>query len=284
MGHLTDRGRVAMVTGASSGIGAAIVQALLREGLTVVGVARRIHRVKELELKDASGQLHAIEGDVSSEESIISVFKWIKENLGGVDILINNAGVTAEAAPSSGKTEDWKRVLDVNVLGLSICTREAVQDMLSRGVDDGFIIHINSVLGHVPAIDDVVVIYCASKHAVRVLLEGLRLDLVAKKSRIRVGQISPGAVMTEIWDYQTKFSKEVAMAMPHMQPEDVAAAVVYMLSQHPRVQWFEEDDSCEEGNIFEDASSEESANEPADVSIEADDNPSNNITSSESEN
>ncbi|XP_047005117.1 dehydrogenase/reductase SDR family member 11-like [Schistocerca americana] len=233
------RGRVAMVTGASSGIGAAIVQALLREGLTVVGVARRIHRVKELELKDASGQLHAIEGDVSSEESIISVFKWIKENLGGVDILINNAGVTAEAPPSSGKTEDWKRVLDVNVLGLSICTREAVQDMLSRGVDDGFIIHINSVLGHVPAIDDVVVIYCASKRAVRVLLEGLRLDLVAKKSRIRVGQLSPGAVMTEIWDYQTKFSKEVAMAMPHMQPEDVAAAVVYMLSQHPRVQVYD---------------------------------------------
>ncbi|XP_049803775.1 dehydrogenase/reductase SDR family member 11-like [Schistocerca nitens] len=233
------RGRVAMVTGASSGIGAAIVQALLREGLTVVGVARRIHRVRELELKDAPGQLHAVEGDVSSEESIISVFKWIKENLGGVDILINNAGVTAEAPPSSGRTEDWKRVLDVNVLGLSICTREAVQDMLSRGVDDGFIIHINSVLGHVPAIDDVVVIYSASKHAVRVLLEGLRLDLVAKKSRIRVGQISPGAVMTEIWDYQTKFSKEVAMAMAHMQPEDVAAAVVYMLSQHPRVQVYD---------------------------------------------
>ncbi|XP_047108192.1 dehydrogenase/reductase SDR family member 11-like isoform X1 [Schistocerca piceifrons] len=233
------RGRVAMVTGASAGIGAAITQALLGEGLTVVGVARRAHRVKELELKDAPGKLHAIEGDVSSEESIMSVFRWIKDNLGGVDVLINNAGVSAEAPPSSGKTEDWKRILDVNVLGLSICTREAVQDMLSRGVDDGFIIHINSLACHLPTFDELYAMYCASKYAVKALLDGLRLDLVARKSNIRVGQISPGVVITEIFDNLTKLSKEAALAMAHLLPEDVAAAAVYMLSQQPRVQVYD---------------------------------------------
>ncbi|XP_049856527.1 dehydrogenase/reductase SDR family member 11-like isoform X2 [Schistocerca gregaria] len=187
MGIERYAGRVALVTGASSGIGAAIAQALLRKGLTVVGLARRVDRVKALELKDAPGKLHAIEGDVSKEESILAAFKWIKENLKGVDILINNAGVGNDADLISGKTEDWKRILDVNVLGLSICTREAVQDMLSRGVDDGVIIHISSGLAHMSPPMGNISMYATSKHAVKILLDGLRKDLAKRKSKIRVG-------------------------------------------------------------------------------------------------
>ncbi|XP_049803630.1 farnesol dehydrogenase-like isoform X2 [Schistocerca nitens] len=193
-------GRVALVTGASAGIGAAITQALLKKGLTVVGLARRVDRVKALELKDAPGKLHALQGDVADEQSILAAFKWIRDNLSGVDVLINNAGILVESELTSAPTDAWRRQLDVNVLGLSICTREAVQDMLRRGVDDGFIIHISSIGGHLPPFASDGAMYSASKHAVRVLLEGLRKDLVARKSKIRVGCVSPGLVRTEILD------------------------------------------------------------------------------------
>ncbi|XP_049803020.1 dehydrogenase/reductase SDR family member 11-like [Schistocerca nitens] len=236
MGIETYAGRVALVTGASSGIGAAITQALLRHGLTVVGLARRVDRVKALALKDAPGKLHAIKGDVADESSIVAAFKWIKENLSGVDILINNAGLGIDSDLTSGKTEDWKRILDVNVLGLSICTREAVQDMLSRGVDDGFIIHISSLLGHVQPTNSAIAMYTASKHAVKTLLEGLRKDLVAKKSKIRVGEVSPGAVKTEFISNFKGVPPNIYDMIPCLESEDVAEAVVYMLSQHPRVQ------------------------------------------------
>ncbi|XP_046988962.1 farnesol dehydrogenase-like [Schistocerca americana] len=245
MGIEKYKGRVALVTGASGGIGSAIVQALLKHGLTVVGMARRVEKIKELAVKDAPGKLHAIAGDLRDEASILAAFKWVKDNLGGVDILINNAGVSGTFPFTSlidTKTDNWKSILDVNVLGLSICTREAVQDMLGRGVDDGFIIHICSTAGHTPPNIDGMAMYFASKHAVKVLLEGLRKDLVAKGSKIRVGEISPGPVRSqtvpnlaaappELLEFFAKLNNT-----PFLETEDIAEAVVYMLSQHPRVQ------------------------------------------------
>ncbi|XP_049800252.1 dehydrogenase/reductase SDR family member 11-like [Schistocerca nitens] len=131
-------GRVALVTGANSGIGAATARALLRRGLEVVGLDKRIDRVQNE--KDPAGQ-----------------------------------------------TAEWRHTLDVNVLGLSACTREAVQSMLDRGVDDGFVIHICSIAGHIMPFDPLYSMYYASKHAVKALLEGLRKDLVARNSKIRCG-------------------------------------------------------------------------------------------------
>ncbi|XP_046988966.1 dehydrogenase/reductase SDR family member 11-like [Schistocerca americana] len=176
-----------MVTGASSGIGAAVARALLQRGVTVVGVDLRPDRMKEWQLNDFTGQLYPLYGDVSDEESILSVFKWITDTLGGVDILVNCAGLCRNCSLISAPTSDWKLMLDVNLLGLSICTREAVQDMFKRGVDDGFIVHICSIAGHVPIHDAEYSMYYASKVAVKTLLEGLRKDLVARKSNIRVG-------------------------------------------------------------------------------------------------
>ncbi|XP_046988873.1 dehydrogenase/reductase SDR family member 11-like [Schistocerca americana] len=231
-------GRVALVTGANSGIGAATARALLQKGLKVVGLDKRIDMIKAQELKDAPGTLYPLQGDVSSEESILCAFKWIKENLGGVDVLINSAGVCGESLPTTGQTAEWKRILDVNVLGLSICTREAVQSMLDRGVDDGFIIHICSISSHIMPFDPLISMYFASKHAVKTLLEGLRKDLVARNSKIRCGQISPGLVKTEIFNTLQKHSTEALenMRLPMMESEDMADAVIYMLSQPPRVQ------------------------------------------------
>ncbi|XP_049771849.1 dehydrogenase/reductase SDR family member 11-like [Schistocerca cancellata] len=187
-------GRVALVTGANSGIGAATARALLRRGLQVVGLDRRIDRVQAPELKDAPGTLYPLQCDVSCEENVLRAFKWIRENLGGVDVLINSAGVCRENLPTTGQTAEWRHTLDVNVLGLSVCTREAVQSMLDRGVDDGFVIHICSIAGHIMPFDPLCSMYHASKHAVRALLEGLRKDLVVSNSKIRCGFSEQGKV------------------------------------------------------------------------------------------
>ncbi|XP_049803558.1 dehydrogenase/reductase SDR family member 11-like [Schistocerca nitens] len=227
-------GRLAMVTGASSGIGAAIARALLRHGVTVVGADLQPDRMEAWELNDAKGKLYPRYCDVSNEESVVSAFKWTLDNLGGVDILINNAGVFFDASLTGGATKDWRRMLDVNVLGLSICTREAVQGMLSRGVEDGFIIHICSLAAYIPPHDPEYAMYFGSKTAVKVLLDGLRRDLLARNSRIRVGEVSPALVKTEILKNVSE-DNHAMWDSPCLKPDDVAQAVLYMLSQEPHV-------------------------------------------------
>ncbi|XP_049798355.1 dehydrogenase/reductase SDR family member 11-like [Schistocerca nitens] len=197
-----------------------------------------VYFLQARELKDAPGRLYPLQCDVSCEENVLRAFKWIKENLGGVDVLINSAGICRENLPTSGQTAEWRHTLDVNVLGLSVCTREAVQSMLDRGVDDGFVIHICSIAGHIMPFDPLCSMYHASKHAVKALLEGLRKDLVARNSKIRCGEISPGIVKRDIYYNLKKYSLEALenMHTPMMEPEDIANAVIYMLSQPPRVQ------------------------------------------------
>nr|CAD7196673.1 unnamed protein product [Timema douglasi] len=231
-------GKVALVTGASSGIGAAIAQELVRHGLKVVGLARRVERVEELAagLKSAPGKLYAVKADISKEEDIIAAFDWIKKNLGGVDILVNNAGLVTTEVLSNIGDASW-RVLDVNVKGLCISTREALKSMKERGVNDGHIIHINSVLGHSLPSTMPVSIYHASKYAVTVLTEGLRRELVQLGSKTKITSVSPGLVETEIADALGPEIKERTYANnPFLQAKDIADAVIYTLGTPPHVQ------------------------------------------------
>nr|CAD7400405.1 unnamed protein product [Timema cristinae] len=231
-------GKVALVTGASSGIGAAIAQELVKHGLKVVGLARRVEKVEELEavLKSAPGKLYAVKADVAKEEEILAAFEWIKKNLGGVDILINNAGVgTAETLSDTGNGS-W-HVLDVNVKALRIFTREALKSMKERTVNDGHIIHINSTLGHSLPTGRNVSMYHASKHAVIVLTEGLRRELVQLGSKIKVTSVSPGVTVTEFMNlYGEERKKRLYAENPTLQAKDIADAVVYTLGTPPHVQ------------------------------------------------
>ncbi|KAJ4445487.1 hypothetical protein ANN_07295 [Periplaneta americana] len=138
-------GRVAVVTGASSGIGAAITKELVKSGVKVVGLARRVERVEELSSKLSSepGKLFAVKADITKESDIKEAFQWVKKNLGGVDILVNNAGVNIGNSLTEGPEEAWKGMFDLNVFALSSCTKEAIQSMKERNVDDGHIVHIN---------------------------------------------------------------------------------------------------------------------------------------------
>lgn len=185
---------VALVTGASSGIGDAIARRLAEDGMRVVATARRRDRLEALQSALPTAEILPIEADLRDEASIQALFTQVRETWGGVDVLVNNAGLGRYAPLVSGETSRWREMLEVNVLGLCVCTREAVQDMRSRG-DRGHVIHISSMAGHrVPGASGV---YSATKFAVRSLTEGLRQELRGLESGIRVTAISPGFVETE---------------------------------------------------------------------------------------
>lgn len=153
----------------------------------MVGLARRIERVEELSLKLSSkkGKLHPFKADITKEEDILQAFEWTKKNLGPVSILVNNAGKSNMSLVSDFKTEQWRELLDLNVLGLCIATREAVNSMKENNID-GHIIHINSVNGHrVPPVPGLH-IYAASKHAVTSLTGTMRLEFASMDSKIKV--------------------------------------------------------------------------------------------------
>lgn len=155
--------------------------------LQVVALARRKERLEELQnqLEAKGKKIYPVQCDITKEEDVIAAFQWIKSNLGPIHVLINNAGVAKPTSLLEGSTEQFKQILDTNVLGLTIATREAVQDMRDNSVD-GHIVHINSVVGHcVPAVPNMN-IYPASKHAVTALAETLRHELTQLGSKIKI--------------------------------------------------------------------------------------------------
>jgi NADP-dependent 3-hydroxy acid dehydrogenase YdfG len=236
------RGRVALVTGASSGIGRAIAIRLAVDlRMRVVICARRLERLSSLREEilaaapDAELLVHPC--NLRDEAAILAMFADIRARFGGVDVLINNAGLGRDAPLCSGATEDWREMLELNVLALCICTREAVTDMRTRG-DDGHVIHVASMASHrVPPGSGV---YSGTKFAVRSLIEGLRLELRALGSDIRIGAVSPGYVETEFAMNYAHGDPEAASRtytrFKVLEPKDVANTVVHMLEAPAHVQ------------------------------------------------
>ncbi len=228
-------GRVALVTGASSGIGRAIALALGGLGMRVAVTARRSERLEQLR-PELGDRLFPITCDLRDVASIDRVFARIRSEWGGVDVLVNNAGLGHETPLVGGDTEQWREMLEVNVLALCACTSHAVADMQRRGVE-GHVIHVSSMAAHrVPAGSGV---YSATKYAVRSLTEGLRQELRELGSPVRVSSVSPGYVETEF--HQNYFqSEERARAAysryPVLQPRDIASSVVHALTAPPHVQ------------------------------------------------
>jgi len=231
-------GRTALVTGGSRGIGAAVAARLLAEGMRVVSCSRRQAAVADILAEaDPSGERSsAVAVDVRDEASVQAAFAAARERFGGVDVLINNAGLGHAAPLAEGKVEEWREMLEVNLLGLCICTREALADMRARG-GFGQIVHIGSMAGQrVPAGAG---LYAATKHAVRALTESLRIELREAGDSIRVGEICPGFVETGFAAHYMKSeekAREIYSQFKVLEADDVAEAVVYMLSCPPHVQ------------------------------------------------
>ncbi|KAL4236558.1 Dehydrogenase/reductase SDR member 11 [Mactra antiquata] len=235
-------GRVALVTGASSGFGEVIAKRLAEYGMKVVGCARNIEKILALSesVKDCKGSVLAIQCDISKDEDIQSMFDKIKQTYGGVDVCVNNAGFSYNSSLLEATSEQWRQMLDVNVVGLLACTRETVKSMKERGVDDGHIVLMSSMSGHrvVPGSAGLH-FYAATKHCVKAITEGLRNELVAMKSNIRVSAISPGLARTDFARRTLGDEEKAEQRFSVMEPltsDDVTDSVIYALSAPPRVQ------------------------------------------------
>ncbi|XP_046801337.1 farnesol dehydrogenase-like [Lucilia cuprina] len=231
--------KIAVITGASSGIGAACCKALLQEGMIVVGLARRQDQMEREVLAnipaDQRYRFHALKCDVRSENDIRNTFAWIADHLGGIDVLINNAGVlknTQIVKPNN--TEDLRDVLDTNILGVALCTREAFAIMKNYSRDTGHVIIINSLVGHyVPQLPGVSLnLYAPTKYALTAMTEVLRQEFLMEQTKIKITSISPGAVNTQILGECSNLPAEYSL----LRPQDVADAVVYCLQTPPNVQ------------------------------------------------
>lgn len=229
------RGRAVVITGASSGIGAATARAFARAGGRLVLGARRLDRLEALaaELRAAGGEAIPRRCDMRREDDVVALVATAVRAFGGVDVLVNNAGLGRAAPLAASGSAPWREMLEVNVLGLCIATREAVQDMERRGVA-GHVVHVSSMAAHrVPG--PAAGMYAATKFAVRALTEGLRQELRAKQSPIRVTAVSPGHVETE---FARVFSGDdsVYRTMKVLDADDVARAILWVVSQPPHVE------------------------------------------------
>lgn len=232
--------KVAVVTGASSGIGAAIAKDFARSGIITIGLARRVDRMEvlKLDLDEYAENFHSMYCDVADEECIKRVFATIDEQFGGVNILVNNAGLATSRFILSDEdsNQDVRDTINVNVLGLVYCTREAFK-ILKRTKDIGYIININSVEGHsipcFPTIPPPFNIYPASKHAVTAISEVVRQELFyLQLTNVRISCISPGLVQTEILTANYEYIEE----LPILQPDDIIDGIRYVLSTPAHVQ------------------------------------------------
>ena len=228
---MTLAGKTAIVTGASSGIGEATARLLAKAGCNVVLAARREERLRALAAELGEGAL-AAPTDVTDPAACAALVARTVERFGSLEILINNAGVGLYGSIAEGAPEDWRKMFDVNVLGVLYTTRAAVRQMLRQGSGD--VVFVSSLAGRrVPRADGTV--YAATKHAITAIAEGLRMDVHDKG--IRVINVEPGLVRTEFPESSYPSAEEFYAQKEYapLEAEDVAAAVAYALEQPPRV-------------------------------------------------
>lgn len=224
-------GRTAVVTGASSGIGAATARRLAEAGCNVVLAARRTERLQSLSAALGDHTL-VVQTDVTDPEDAETLVSRTLDHFGGIDILVNNAGVGAYGSITDADPAGWRKMFDVNVLGVLYTTQAAARHMVESASGD--IIFISSIAGRrVPRVDGT--IYAATKHAVTAISEGLRMELA--NSGIRVTTVEPGLVRTEFpgglgEDPQTYYAEREYRPL---EAEDVAAAVLYAAGQPPHM-------------------------------------------------
>lgn len=234
---MTLENQVAIITGASSGIGAATARRLAEAGAAVILAARREERLRELrdEIESAGGTARIISTDVTQREACQHLIDATIEEFGRVDILVNNAGIMPLSFLAKVKLDEWERMVDVNVKGVLFCTAAALPSMIEQ--EGGHIVNVSSVAGR--RVFPGGAVYCATKFAVTAFSEGLRREL-APRFGIRVTCIEPGAVATELTntitdeDIKEGFKKSSG-EMRFLESEDIAEAVYFAVTSPARM-------------------------------------------------
>jgi len=228
-------GKVVVITGASSGLGEAAARLLSAEGAIVVLGARRADRIESLadELTRSGGKALAVTTDVTDYDQVQKLVDAAVQSYGRVDVMLNNAGLMPHSPLERGKVDDWNQMIDVNIKGVLYGIAAALPHMKEQ--KSGHFINVSSVAGH--KIRPGGVVYAATKHAVRVISEGLRMEV--KPYNIRTTVISPGAVATELIDRITepdiresvrKMAEEIALPA-----ETFAQMVAFVIGQPDEV-------------------------------------------------
>ncbi|WP_337269592.1 SDR family oxidoreductase [Oryzifoliimicrobium ureilyticus] len=222
-------GKIALVTGASSGIGAATALKLAEAGAKVGIAARRTEKLNAVKDKvEAVGsEALVLEMDVVDQASIDTGVKKLIETHGAIDILVNNAGLMPLSDIDQFKVDEWHKMLDVNVKGLLNTTAAVLPQMIKQ--HSGHVFNMSSIAGR--KVFKGLSVYCATKHAVAAFSDGLRME-VGPKHNIRVTCIQPGAVATELYDHITdpvyrNQMDELSGQMTFLQGEDIGDTIVF---------------------------------------------------------
>jgi NAD(P)-dependent dehydrogenase (short-subunit alcohol dehydrogenase family) len=221
MGSLSKQ--VAIVTGASAGIGRSIAIAFAREGASVVLAARRREKLEQLagEIAESGGTALCVPTDVTSEEQVLQLFRTTADTYGHVDILVNNAGTAVGKATDEMTLAEWKHVIDCNLTGAFLCSREALKLMKPRR--SGRILNIGSTSAKVPRANSAP--YTSSKYALEGLTHSLAVD--GRQHGIAASVLQPGNVVTDIW---RGGAEQIMKREGAMSPEDLARIALLMVT------------------------------------------------------
>ncbi len=232
---------VALVTGASSGIGAATAKSLAAHGAAVALLARRADRLDGLktDIESAGGTALVVPADVTDAEQVAAAVRRTVAELGRLDTVVNNAGLMQSGPAAQARLQDWDDMVAVNVQGVLYVTRAALTHLIDaaadspRGVAD--LVTISSTAGWVARPNTAV--YSLTKFGVNAFSEGVRQEVLGK--RVRVGVVGPGTVDTEIFSHLPEpsrgaFERQTA-GMVKLLPEDIADAVLFMVTRDRRV-------------------------------------------------
>ncbi len=228
-------GRVVAITGASSGIGEATALACARAGAAVALAARRTDRIENLAERIAGdgGRALAVTADVGEEAQARAFVQRTHDDLGRLDVLVNNAGVMLLGPIENAPTEEWRRMIHVNLFGVLYCTHAALPLMRQQG--SGHIVNVSSVAGRVARLGSGV--YNLTKWGVGAFSESLRQEMVPLG--VRVTLIEPGAVATELPGHnRPEVLEQMAKSFAGVTPlaaEDIATAILYAIAQPPNV-------------------------------------------------
>jgi len=227
--------KIALITGATSGIGKATAQLFAENGIHLILCGRRTHLLEELS-KTLSNKtaVHTLCFDVRDREEVFKQIEGIPKAFQNIDILINNAGNAHGLDPiQSGSLDDWDAMMDINVKGLLYVSKAIIPGMIER--NKGHIINIGSTAGK--EVYPKGNVYCGSKHAVDAINQGMRLDLNGKG--IKVGAINPGLVHTEFSEVRFKGDQEKAAKVYEgytpLYPEDIADIIYFTITRPPHV-------------------------------------------------